>query len=131
MRQRHAQGSDAGPPRRSGRPQGRGPHRGHPDGSTPQHRPSVPEHPLPGAVPSPHQRPAVRHPHADRGEPRPDGPADLRAALDGRGTRHADIVRLLSCSEHTVKNVIYEVMSRLQARNRAHAVAHAVRHGLI
>ncbi|MFJ5973817.1 response regulator transcription factor [Streptomyces sp. NPDC093060] len=51
--------------------------------------------------------------------------------LMAEGHANADIARLLSCSEHTVKNVIYEVMSRLQARNRAHAVAHAVRHGLI
>ena len=53
----------------------------------------------------------------------------LRLMAEGHG--NADIARLLSCSEHTVKNVIYEVMSRLQARNRAHAVAHAVRHGLV
>lgn len=53
----------------------------------------------------------------------------LRLMADGHG--NADISRMLSCSEHTVKNVIYEVMARLQARNRAHAVAHAVRSGLI
>ncbi|MFH9429487.1 LuxR family transcriptional regulator [Streptomyces sp. NPDC017615] len=53
----------------------------------------------------------------------------LRLMADGH--HNADIARLLSCSEHTVKNVIYDVMSRLHARNRAHAVAHAVRHGLI
>ncbi|MFF5018885.1 response regulator transcription factor [Streptomyces sp. NPDC001165] len=51
--------------------------------------------------------------------------------LMAEGHANADIVRLLSSSEHTVKNVIYEVMSRRQAPNRAHAVAHAVRHGLI
>ncbi|MFJ6982547.1 MULTISPECIES: LuxR C-terminal-related transcriptional regulator [unclassified Streptomyces] len=53
----------------------------------------------------------------------------LRLMADGHA--NADIARLLGCSEHTVKNVIYEVMSRLQVRNRAHAVAHAVRHGLV
>ncbi|OLZ43100.1 helix-turn-helix transcriptional regulator [Amycolatopsis coloradensis] len=47
------------------------------------------------------------------------------------GHANADIARRLSCSEHTVKNVIYELMARLQVRNRAHAVAHAVRAGLI
>ncbi|MFJ3669670.1 response regulator transcription factor [Streptomyces sp. NPDC090106] len=51
--------------------------------------------------------------------------------LMAEGYGNADIALLLSCSEHTVKNVIYEIMARLQARNRAHAVAHAVRHGLV
>jgi DNA-binding NarL/FixJ family response regulator len=55
--------------------------------------------------------------------------AVLRLMADGLG--NADIARSLSCSEHTVKNVIYELMSRLNARNRAHAVASAVRHGFI
>ncbi|MET7288437.1 LuxR C-terminal-related transcriptional regulator [Streptomyces sp. NPDC005573] len=74
-----------------------------------------------------------RHPREPSAE---EGPAltarqtsVLRLMADGH--HNADIARLLSCSEHTVKNVIYEVMSRLNARNRAHAVAHAVRHGLI
>ncbi|MFI8529857.1 response regulator transcription factor [Streptomyces aquilus] len=73
---------------------------------------------------------------------RPDGPPAARApALTARQTEvlrlmaeghgNADIALLLGCSEHTVKNVIYELMTRLQARNRAHAVAHAVRHGLV
>lgn len=55
------------------------------------------------------------------------------AVLDlmAEGHGNAVIARTLRCSEHTVKNVIYELMARLQARNRAHAVAHAVRHGLI
>lgn len=51
--------------------------------------------------------------------------------LMAEGDGNAVIARTLSCSEHTVKNVIYELMARLQARNRAHAVAHAVRFGLI
>jgi DNA-binding NarL/FixJ family response regulator len=55
--------------------------------------------------------------------------AVLRLVADGLG--NAGIARTLSCSEHTVKNVIYELMSRLHARNRAHAVASAVRQGLI
>ncbi|MFF7445849.1 MULTISPECIES: LuxR C-terminal-related transcriptional regulator [unclassified Streptomyces] len=73
---------------------------------------------------------------------RPGGPpAACTPALTARQTQvlrlmaeghaNADIALLLGCSEHTVKNVIYELMTRLQARNRAHAVAHAVRHGLV
>lgn len=53
----------------------------------------------------------------------------LTLVAEGHG--NAVIARLLSCSEHTVKNVIYELMVRLQVRNRAHAVARAVRTGLI
>ncbi|MBB4927254.1 helix-turn-helix transcriptional regulator [Kitasatospora kifunensis] len=52
-------------------------------------------------------------------------------SLMAEGHGNAAIARALSCSEHTVKNVIYELMARLQVRNRAHAVAHAVRSGLI
>lgn len=55
--------------------------------------------------------------------------AVLRLMSEGHG--NAVIARALSCSEHTVKNVIYDLMTRLQVRNRAHAVAHAVRAGLI
>ena len=53
----------------------------------------------------------------------------LTLMADGHG--NADIARMLHCSEHTVKNVIYELMGRLQARNRSHAVATAIRTGLI
>ncbi|GAA1930660.1 hypothetical protein GCM10009716_42610 [Streptomyces sodiiphilus] len=52
-------------------------------------------------------------------------------ALMAEGHRNAAIARALSCSEHTVKNVIYELMGRLHARSRAQAVAHAVRSGLV
>ncbi|WP_329577219.1 response regulator transcription factor [Kitasatospora sp. NBC_01250] len=52
-------------------------------------------------------------------------------ALMAEGHGNAAIARALCCSEHTVKNVIYELMARLQVRNRSHAVAHAVRTGLI
>lgn len=55
--------------------------------------------------------------------------AVLKLVADGHG--NSAIARALSCSEHTVKNAIYELMARLQARNRAHAVANAVRAGLI
>lgn len=53
----------------------------------------------------------------------------LALMADGHG--NADIARLLGCSEHTVKNTIYELMGRLQARNRSHAVARAILTGLI
>lgn len=53
----------------------------------------------------------------------------LRLMADGHGNEA--IAATLSCSKHTVKNVIYELMGQLQVRNRAHAVAYAVRTGLI
>ncbi|MEU6075487.1 LuxR C-terminal-related transcriptional regulator [Micromonospora sp. NPDC047074] len=52
-------------------------------------------------------------------------------ALMAEGHGNAAIARMLRCSEHTVKNVSYELMARLQVRNRAQAVARAVRAGLI
>ncbi|MBT3074765.1 MULTISPECIES: LuxR C-terminal-related transcriptional regulator [Streptomyces] len=72
----------------------------------------------------------------------PDAPRTARTApltprqtavltLVAEGHGNAVIAQALSCSEHTVKNVIYELMARLQVRNRAHAVARAVRAGLI
>ncbi|MER6746451.1 helix-turn-helix transcriptional regulator [Streptomyces fungicidicus] len=92
-----------------------------------------------------HPQPSIPYPelsHLLAGGPRSADPVDggrpaltarqasvLRLMAEGHG--NADIALLLRCSEHTVKNVIYEVMARLQARNRAHAVAHAVRHGLV
>lgn len=51
--------------------------------------------------------------------------------LMAEGHANAEIARALSCSEHTVKNVIYDLMARLQVRNRSHAVACAVRSGLV
>ncbi|MEV8097106.1 LuxR C-terminal-related transcriptional regulator [Kitasatospora sp. NPDC085879] len=55
--------------------------------------------------------------------------AVLTLIAEGHG--NVAIAAALSCSEHTVKNVVYDLMARLQARNRAHAVARAVRAGLI
>ncbi|QDI70012.1 helix-turn-helix transcriptional regulator [Streptomyces calvus] len=74
-----------------------------------------------------------------------------RSALDPRGvslstltTREADMLRMVSegldtaeiarktaYSERTVKNVLHEIITRLQLRNRAHAVGYALRNGLI
>jgi len=53
----------------------------------------------------------------------------LRLVADGYAT--AEIARRLSYSERTVKNVIQQIVTRLQLRNRSHAVAYAVREGLI
>ncbi|MFE9839212.1 response regulator transcription factor [Streptomyces sp. NPDC005551] len=93
-----------------------------------------------------HPHPSIPYPELSHllttargsGEPVPDvRPPALTARqmsvlrLLAEGHANAGIARLLDCSEHTVKNVIYEIMARLQARNRAHAVAQAVRHGLV
>ena len=53
----------------------------------------------------------------------------LALIADGHG--NASIARALACSQHTVKNVIYDMTARLQVRNRAQAVARGVRAGLI
>jgi len=68
-------------------------------------------------------------------------PVDLARSLTARqravlalmadGLGNAAIAQVLCCSEHTVKNVIYDLTARLQVRNRAHAVAYAVRRGLV
>ncbi|CAM5696581.1 MULTISPECIES: helix-turn-helix transcriptional regulator [Streptomyces] len=72
---------------------------------------------------------------AERRRPTPDSPLTARQktvlALVAEGHGNADIARELSCSQHTVKNVMYDLMTRLQVRNRAHAVAYGVRTGLI
>jgi DNA-binding NarL/FixJ family response regulator len=53
----------------------------------------------------------------------------LRLVADGHDT--AEIARMLSYSERTIKNVIHDLTARLCLRNRTHAVAYAVREGLI
>lgn len=70
--------------------------------------------------------------------PRPAGPVpaltarqSVVLALMADGLGNAAIAEALCCSEHTVKNVIYDLTARLQVRNRAHAVACAVRKGLV
>ncbi|MFD2762608.1 helix-turn-helix transcriptional regulator [Micromonospora eburnea] len=85
---------------------------------------------------------------ANSGEPAPAAPVQARPAaawpvepltarqttvlrLMAEGHGNAAIADTLTCSEHTVKNVIYDLMARLQVRNRAHAVARGVRAGLI
>ncbi|EME54970.1 helix-turn-helix transcriptional regulator [Amycolatopsis decaplanina] len=53
----------------------------------------------------------------------------LRLMADGWDT--GDIAEKLCYSERTVKNVIYELTSRLNLRNRPHAVAYAMQAGII
>ena len=53
----------------------------------------------------------------------------LRLVAEGYST--AEIAQRLSYSERTVKNVVQQIVTRLQLRNRSHAVAYAVREGLI
>ncbi|MGW4128615.1 response regulator transcription factor [Amycolatopsis japonica] len=53
----------------------------------------------------------------------------LRLMADGWDT--GEIAEKLRYSERTVKNVIYELTSRLNLRNRPHAVAYAMQAGII
>ncbi|MFI5527220.1 response regulator transcription factor [Kitasatospora sp. NPDC051853] len=79
----------------------------------------------------------LRHPGGEAAAPARPGTSPLTPrqatvlSLVAEGHDNAAIARALSCSQHTVKNALYELMSRLHARNRAHAVAEAVRTGLI
>lgn len=53
----------------------------------------------------------------------------LRLLADGEDTRQ--IASALSYSERTVKNVVHDVLVKMNCRNRAHAVALATRQGVI
>jgi DNA-binding NarL/FixJ family response regulator len=53
----------------------------------------------------------------------------LALIADGHATR--EVARQLCYSERTVKNVLHDVVTKLNARSRSQAVAHAVRGGLI
>lgn len=53
----------------------------------------------------------------------------IKLLADGHDT--AAIAEKLIYSERTVKNVLHNLLSRLNLRNRAHAVAYALRHGII
>ncbi|SDJ53697.1 DNA-binding response regulator, NarL/FixJ family, contains REC and HTH domains [Actinokineospora alba] len=53
----------------------------------------------------------------------------IRLLADGLDT--AEIAERLIYSERTVKNVLHNMLSRLNLRNRAHAVGYALRQGLI
>ena len=53
----------------------------------------------------------------------------LRMLADGGSTR--DIAKRLSYSERTVKNIVRDLLVKLNCRTRAHAVAFAARRGVI
>jgi DNA-binding NarL/FixJ family response regulator len=53
----------------------------------------------------------------------------LRLLAEGGSTR--DIAQRLSYSERTVKNIVHDVLGKLNGRTRAHAVAVASRRGII
>ena len=53
----------------------------------------------------------------------------LRLVAEGHPTR--EVARRLCYSERTIKNVIHDVVTKLNARTRSQAVAEAVREGLI
>ena len=53
----------------------------------------------------------------------------VRLVADGLDTR--EIALRMCYSERTVKNVLHDLITRLQLRNRTHAVAYAVREGFI
>ena len=53
----------------------------------------------------------------------------LSLLADGLPTR--EVARQLSYSERTVKNVIHDVVTKLNARSRSQAIATAMREGLI
>ena len=52
-------------------------------------------------------------------------------ALIAQGHPTREVAEQLSYSERTVKNVLHDIVTKLNARSRSQAVAHAVRDGLI
>ena len=52
-------------------------------------------------------------------------------ALIAQGHPTREVAQELCYSERTVKNVLHDVSTKLNARSRSQAVAHAVREGLI
>ena len=52
-------------------------------------------------------------------------------ALIAQGHPTREVAQELCYSERTVKNVLHDVVTKLNARSRSQAVAHAVREGLI
>lgn len=53
----------------------------------------------------------------------------LRYLSEGLST--ADVANCLNYSERTIKNIVHEVVQRLDLRNRTHAVAYAIRCGVV
>ena len=52
-------------------------------------------------------------------------------SLIAKGHPTREVAQELCYSERTVKNVLHDVVTKLNARSRSQAVAHAVREGLI
>ena len=52
-------------------------------------------------------------------------------AVFGTGHPTREVAQKLCYSERTIKNVIHDVVTKLNARTRSQAVAQAVREGLI
>ena len=72
---------------------------------------------------------AARADHVDRGALSDRERAVLRMLADGEDTR--GIAQGLCYSERTVKNVVHDVLTKLNCRTRAQAVATATRAGII
>jgi DNA-binding NarL/FixJ family response regulator len=53
----------------------------------------------------------------------------LALIAEGHPTR--EVAQQLCYSERTVKNVLHDIVTKLNVRSRSQAVAHAVRDGLI
>lgn len=80
------------------------------------------------AVPKLLRRAANGAPH----KPRSFAPRELAVLeLLANGTDTRGIASELSYSERTVKNIVHDVLMKMNCRNRAHAVAVATRQGII
>jgi len=75
------------------------------------------------------RRPAEPPPTAGFGRPTEREVKVLRLLSEGCDTR--EVARALSYSERTVKNVLHDVVTKLNAKTRSQAVAFAIREGLI
>jgi DNA-binding NarL/FixJ family response regulator len=70
--------------------------------------------------------------HARRGATTPLTDREQQVlSLIAAGHQTREVARALSYSERTVKNVLHDVVTKLNARSRSQAVAFAVREGLI
>jgi len=52
-------------------------------------------------------------------------------ALLAEGHQTREIASQLCYSERTIKNVLHDIVTKLNVRSRSHAIAYAVRAGLI